>query len=59
MDENEERKGSSPSKEKTHNQIIRESGQFMSDREEDDILRLGRQFNDNEFSNEKGRKSMS
>ena len=42
MDENEERKGSSPSKEKTHNQIIRESGQFMSDREEDDFLRLGR-----------------
>lgn len=35
IDDIEERKGASPPKgEKTHNQIIRESGYFLSDREE-------------------------
>ena len=35
IDDIEERKGASPPKgEKSHNQIIRESGYFLSDREE-------------------------
>lgn len=45
MDDNEERKGGvSPSKqtEKSHNQLIRESGCFLSDREDVDQFVLDR-----------------
>lgn len=48
MDDVEERKGSPSKAEKTHNQIIRESGYFLSDREEASAYNFDRKVQGNE-----------
>jgi len=58
----EERKGNqSPSKaEKSHNQIIRESGFFLSDKEEASAYNFDKMLNNpGDESNEKGKKTMT
>ena len=58
IDDIEEHKGGPSKAEKSHNQFIRESGYFLSDREEASAFNFDPQF-DAEHSNEKGRKAMT
>jgi hypothetical protein len=58
--DNEERKGSPTKAEKSHNQIIRESGFFLSDKEEASAYNFDRMLNNpHDESNEKGKKTMT
>ena len=60
IDDQEEQKGSPTKTEKNHNQIIRDSGYFLSDREEASAFNFDKATKgvNNDDSHDKGRKSM-